>query len=131
MIRKFTTELPARQSYYRRSDSRNRKYLDAHLSITKLHENFNASHSDNKTSYGVFAKVFNGEFNISLGSPRKDIWNICTKFLVSIRQAELVSNGEISKTLKRDKRHLRRADVFTTKLAEVQSGTNFLYHCYI
>nr|CAI5825354.1 unnamed protein product [Callosobruchus analis] len=33
-IRKFISELPARESHYTRSDNRNRKYLDPNLSIT-------------------------------------------------------------------------------------------------
>lgn len=37
-------------------DSRNIKYLDPNLSITKVHDNFN-KHSDTKVSYGIFAKV--------------------------------------------------------------------------
>lgn len=125
-IRKFLSELPARESHYTRSDSRNRKYLDPNLSITKLHENFNTSHPDNKISYGVFAKVFNEDFNISFGYPRKDICNTCTKLLVNIRQAELQSNNEETlKTLKREKElHLRKAEVFKTKLAEVQKSTD-------
>lgn len=57
-IRKCIDELPARESHYTRSDSRNRKYLDPSLSITKLHDNFNEN-SGTKVLYGIFYKVFN------------------------------------------------------------------------
>lgn len=124
-VRQFIAELPARESHYTRSDSRNRKYLDPNLSITKVHEIYNAQHLNNKVSYGIFAKVFNEEFNISFGYPRKDICNTCTKFLVNIRQAEIESNAEALQTLKRDKEiHLRKAEVFKTKLAEVQKSAD-------
>nr|CAI5831975.1 unnamed protein product [Callosobruchus analis] len=80
-IRKFISELPARESHYTRSDNRNRKYLDPNLSITKLHENFNSQHPNDKISYGIFAKVFNEEFNISFAHPRKDICTPVQNFL--------------------------------------------------
>lgn len=118
-VRRFLEELPARESHYSRSDNKLRKYLDSHLSVAKLHQNFLEKNQDKQVSYEMFRKIFTEEYNISFGFPRKDICKECTLFLTRLQQAEVTHDEASTQTVKTARElHLRKAEWFQKKISE-------------
>lgn len=83
----FISNIPTQESLYSRSDNKHRKYISADLCIAELHRQFLIANPDldQMVKYEKFRDIFNHDFNISFGHPRKDICNVCEKFKVDIR----------------------------------------------
>ncbi|CAG9793242.1 unnamed protein product [Diatraea saccharalis] len=91
-VHDFIETLPSRKSHYTRNNNKPKKFLDSHLSINKLYNKFVSEvHPELKTkvSYEKFRQIFNQDFNISFGFPRKDICQVCEKLNMDIKSAEI------------------------------------------
>ncbi|KAJ2950010.1 hypothetical protein O0L34_g11347 [Tuta absoluta] len=126
-IHSFISGLPVQASHYSRTDNKHRKYLSADLNIAELHRQFLTINPDLKdvVKYEKFRDVFNLDFNISFGSPRKDICNVCEKFKVDIKSAELAQKTEELERLKGERElHHKKAETFFNKLTEASKDTD-------
>lgn len=118
-VHNFIEGLPSQVSHYSRSHNKHRKYIAADLSIAELHRRFISKNLDLKenVSYEKFRDIFNHDFNLSFGTPRKDICHTCEKLKVDIQSAELSKDENKIKGLKTEKElHLRKAEVFFDKI---------------
>lgn len=76
MVKDFILSLKSRKSHYSLKDSR-KLYLSDSLNITKLHNMYNEKNPDHKMQYESFRCIFENDFNISFGYPRKDTCSTC------------------------------------------------------
>lgn len=75
-VKLFISSLKGRKSHYSLSDS-DKVYLSEELNIHKLSCLFNASNPTHEVSYDKFREIFNNNFNIAFGYPRKDTCSFC------------------------------------------------------
>lgn len=126
-VHDFISNLPTESSHYCRTDNKHRKYLAANLSIAKLHRFFLKTYPDlnNILHYDKFREIFNHDFNLSFGTPRKDICNVCEKYKVDIKSAELAKDDHKVQQLKSEKElHLTNAQEFFDKLKASETNTD-------
>lgn len=98
-------------------------YLSEELNIHKLSCLFNASNPTHKVSYDKFREIFNNNFNIAFGYPRKDTCSFCDLYksknvsledsLVNVSQKakEQISN-DLKKLENDHKIHLLKSEKF-------------------
>lgn len=123
-MREHIRSFPARESHYSRSKNEQKKYLDANLSITKMHQLLlkDQPNLEGAAKYWLYEDIFNHEFNISFGYPRSDICDTCEKFYADIKKSEV--NNEITKVRQlkvEHELHVRRGDAFNTQLKEMMT----------
>ncbi|KAK5648093.1 hypothetical protein RI129_002985 [Pyrocoelia pectoralis] len=106
-VHDYIKNLPCRESHYSRSQNKYRKYLPSECTVIDLHRKYSEDNPEYTISYGRFLKIFNEDYNISFGYPRKDI---CVKLQNDDQQVrELNLQKEI---------HIRKAEVFYTLMKE-------------
>lgn len=77
------TSFPAESSHYSRTQNPNKKYLSPTLSISQMNKLYIEQCAEEGLqreyfiNYGVYAKVFSSEFNLSFGQPRSDTCATC------------------------------------------------------
>lgn len=121
-VHKFIEGIPARESHYSRESSKHKKYVDSNLSVAELHRKFKHDNPDIEIKYSKFNEIFNKDFNIAFGHPRKDICATCEKLKVQIDFATV--NKEVSRlnSLKVEKElHLRKAETFFKSITKAES----------
>ena len=64
-------------SHYRVADVPNRRYLESHLTITDMMNDYNLKH-ENHVSFPVYYRAFSEE-NISFMKPNQDVCDMCEK----------------------------------------------------
>lgn len=90
--------------------------------------------------YETYRHIFNNEFNIAFGDPRKDTCSTCDELVLKIQHTELKIaeaaeseqcqyNRELEKLVREHDLHKRRAETFYTNKREAkarakQSGTS-------
>lgn len=96
LIKKHIELFPTMESHYCRSSS-NRKYLDAKLTIKKMHEQFisyfkknlPANVDDSRVpSAKVYRDYFCSNYNLSFYVPKKDQCSICARKKVNMQNDE-------------------------------------------
>lgn len=113
-VHNFIKNIPTVESHYCRSDAKHRKYLSAELNMTKIHSDYLTQNPENPISYELFRKIFNEDFNISFGYPRKDICKLCTKFMIEIKEEK---NKDRVKVLEDERnKHQDSANIFYEKM---------------
>ena len=111
----------ARESHYSRTQNKHKKYLDASLSVAKLHRDFIEANPELRYAckYSLYYSIFNYEFNIGFGYPRSDICDLCEKLNVDVKRAQIASDERLQKKLtQKIELHHRKADVFTLQMQE-------------
>lgn len=124
-VNEFIENLPARESHYSRSSNKFKKYLDSNLTIAELHRKFLADNPENKISYEKFRQIFNEDFNISFGQPRKDICSTCEKN--NILKEAAVANNNIQEKINLERAqelHLRKSEVFLKRISTTEKEQN-------
>lgn len=83
-VEEFVKGLKGRKSHYSLADS-NKMYLSEDLNIVKLHKMYYSDRNvDHKVSYETFRGIFENNFNISFGYPRKDTCSTCDSLKAEI-----------------------------------------------
>lgn len=121
-VKKFIEKLPAKESHYNRSKCK-RIYLDANLSISKLHGFYNAAVENNylKVEYSFFRSIFNNDFNIGFSSPTTDACSLC---VLLKNQIKFEKDAAKRNNLMLQKRiHTLRANAFYTLIKESPEGS--------
>lgn len=103
-------------------------YLSKDLNVNLMHKNFLTKHPGVKFSYESYRTIFNTEFNLRFGNPRKDTCSFCDENKINIESLmnKILSKSipvEESNTLKEDlsklriehKAHLTRAGFFYSR----------------
>lgn len=81
-IKKHIESFPVVESHYCRKES-SRKYLDCKLNITKMHELYLQTITEQpkaKISYQMYQKIFCTDYNMSFYKPRKDTCGQCSVY---------------------------------------------------
>lgn len=125
-IREFIGNLRGTESHYNRKKSR-RIYLEANLSIAKLHKIYNSHQpSQYKSSLSMFSRVFCGEYNIGFSSPAADCCALCIRLKDNIKKEK---DPKKKSDLMIERRiHKKRADAFY-KLAK-ENPPNSISFCF-
>lgn len=122
-VMEFIKSLKGRKSHYSIRDS-SKVYLPEELNIAKLHRMYNESNKENQVGYTTFREIFENNFNISFGFPRKDTCSTCDilKGEIAILEEEIAQcmDEKTKKTKKKTidqkndekKLHLARSDKF-------------------
>lgn len=119
----FIKSLKGRKSHYSLKDT-SKVYLPDELDVAKLHRMYNESNKENQIGYTTFRDIFECNFNISFGYPRKDTCSSCDQFkaeisvigekLATCRDEE--TKKALNKTLKEKEKeklvHLKRSSKF-------------------
>lgn len=79
LVTDFIKSLRGRKSHYSLNDS-DKLYLPEELNVSKLSKMYNERHPGNAVHYDTFRSIFNNDFNISFGYPRKDTCSTCDIF---------------------------------------------------
>lgn len=87
-IKSHIESFPAVESHYTRAKS-NRLYLPAHLSISKMHFEFEKAFPDLKVTESCYRRIFCNEYNYSFHKPKKDTCITCAQYLNAIDKAPL------------------------------------------
>ena len=75
----------------------------------------------------MYSNIFNYEFNIAFGYPRSDICDLCERHQVAIKAAAAKSNLAEKRELEVEHElHIRKADVFTIQINEVNESAQAL-----
>lgn len=122
-VMEFIKSLKGRKSHYSLADS-NKIYLPENLNIVKLHKMYSETNVDNKISYESFREIFESNFNISFGYPRKDTCSTCdslkadmssiTTLLNSTSDLETrkTASNDIEKKTRERELHLKKSERF-------------------
>ncbi|CAH2003243.1 unnamed protein product [Acanthoscelides obtectus] len=123
---KFTRPCNHNTTSYNRKQSV-RIYLQANLSIAKLHKIFNSQQpAQYKSSLSMFSRIFCGEFNIGFSSPAADCCALCIRLKDNIRNEK---DPKKKSDLMIERRiHRKRADAFH-KLAK-EDSPNSITFCF-
>lgn len=121
----FIKSLKGRKSHYSLKDS-SRIYLPEELNLAKVHRMYNEANKEHIVGLTTFRDIFNGNFNISFGYPRKDTCSSCDilKSEISVLEDKVtkVVDDESKAALKQElinkekekKVHLARSEKFYT-----------------
>ena len=118
-IRSHIEQFPARESHYSRSHNVHKKYLDASLTVSKMHQMFIEGNPDlkNKVKYWLYYRIFTEEYNISFGFPRSDVCDKCEYYMAKIKASEAEGNNdETAKLQALHEEHIIAADQFNIQL---------------
>ena len=119
----FIKSLRGRKSHYSLKDSA-RLYLPEELDKAKLHRIYNESNKEHTVGLTTFREIFDGNFNISFGYPRKDTCSSCDimKSEISILEDNITKASdeelktsialELKKKQVEKKLHLARSEKF-------------------
>ena len=118
-IRSHIEQFPARESHNSRSHNVHKKYLDASLTVSKMHQMFIEGNPDlkNKVKYWLYYRIFTEEYNISFGFPRSDVCDKCEYYMAKIKASEAEGNNdETAKLQALHEEHIIAADQFNIQL---------------
>lgn len=119
----FIKSLKGRKSHYSIRDT-SKLYLSEELNISKLHRMYNDSNKEHQIGYTTFREIFENNFNISFGFPRKDTCSTCDilKSEIAILEEKIAQcvDEETKKAMKKTleqkngekQLHLARSDKF-------------------
>ena len=85
-VKTHISSLKSRSSHYARGPAK-KLYLSENLSISKLFELFKEKYPKSRVNYNKYREIFNKNFNIGFGYPRKDTCSECDRYTV-LQQAE-------------------------------------------
>lgn len=109
-VRQFIGNLRGKESHYNRKKSK-RIYLDATLSVAKLHKMYNRQcNRENQVTYDMFRNIFLNDFNIGFSSPASDVCSKCTRLREQVRHTRDLQ--ERQKLLMEYRIHRKRANTF-------------------
>lgn len=96
---------------------RQKKYLDARLSIKVMHNMFLEANPEckNKVKYDFFREFFNENFNYSFGRPQIDVCSTCEGFSMKMKDRNLSDNAKRNVAAEQ-MLHKRRAKKFYSAL---------------
>ncbi|XP_072941532.1 uncharacterized protein [Epargyreus clarus] len=121
-VHDFIESIPARESHYSRESNKHKKYIDSNLSVAELHRKFKGDNPEINIKYSKFNEIFNKDFNIAFGQPRKDICATCEKLKVQIDFATMNKDMKHVNSLKMEKElHLRKAEVFLKTITKTEA----------
>lgn len=114
---KFIQKFEPLELHHIRGKIKHRIYLDASLNITKMFKMYNdQSGPGMSVTHSFFRKVFNRNFNIGFGTPRKDVCSTCLQLQEQIKHEKCTAKKQ---KLMIDLRiHKLRAKAFFEKLRE-------------
>lgn len=95
----FIQSLKGRKSHYSLKDT-SKFYLPEELNKSKLHRMYNETNKDNTVGFTTFRDIFDNNFNISFGYPRKDTCSTCDVLKAEISVLEKKSMERMTKKLK-------------------------------
>lgn len=98
-VMKFIKSLKGRKSHYSIRDT-SKVYLSEELNIAKLHRMYNESNKEYQVGYTTFREIFENNFNISFGFPRKDTCSTCDIAILEEKIAQCMDE-ETKKTMKK------------------------------
>ncbi|KAJ8949696.1 hypothetical protein NQ314_008159 [Rhamnusium bicolor] len=113
-VRRHINSFEAVDSHYCRKNS-NRLYLPPTLSVSKMYDLYLEFCKDNSiseiASESIYRQIFTHEFNISFFSPKKDLCDICHKYMTSDANEKFLIQEEFdkhleNKNLARDKKNI-------------------------
>lgn len=118
-VHEHIQSLRGRKSHYSLKKT-SKIYLPEELNIKKLHQMYLMKYHNQPVSYEYYRYIFNSEYNIGFGYPRKDTCSFCDKMNVNMEALKKnEAKGKIDteiKSLEIEKAlHLRKADAFYNK----------------
>jgi len=123
--------LEPRESHYSRESNPNKLFLPSGTTKKQLHQNFihenqqfnpHVHEYEENLSYFSFLKIFNDEFNISVGYPRSDLCHICE--LLNKRECiarRSASEDEVRQIQEEQIAHWTMADRFYATMREAKN----------
>ena len=78
-VRKHIESFPKIESHYCRAETK-REYLESHLSIRKMFNEFKETNSANSIKEHTYRKVFNEQYNLGFHKPSKDQCDTCDNY---------------------------------------------------
>lgn len=126
-VRSFIKQLRGTESNYNRNKSK-RIYLNAELSIKKLHTIYNMQAIDVlKVKCSMFRKIFVNEFNIGFKSPASDTCSTCCLLKEMIKNSTPGSQEKM-KLMVEKRIHSQRAQSFNSHMKEtVPNSISFCF----
>lgn len=101
----FLKSLKGRKSHYSLKDTK-KIYLPAELNISKLHTMYLSHNPEHKLSYESFRGIFENDFNLSFGYPRKDTCSTCDSFKAQISALEEKLKSDLTINLEETRKNL-------------------------
>lgn len=120
ILRQHIESFPVKTSHY---SGKNKQYLDARLSVYKMHCLLKEKYPNLKCSYQFFLQFFNSNYNLSFGRPQIDCCCTCKGLQVNIKNphiADSVKKAAVAELII----HKRRAKKFYTKLKHEATATD-------
>ena len=128
-VTNFIKTLRGSYSHYARGKSSNRLYMSCELSIKKLWQMYNDKvNSELQVKQTFFRNIFNRNFNIGFGSPRKDVCSTCLSLDEKIKRT--LDYERKLKLIEKKKIHTTEANNFFDHLRESRDDLIiFSYDC--
>ena len=101
----------------------NKQYLEPHLNITAMWENYKSTHRD--ISYIVYQRAFQSE-NIGFGKPLQDKWDVCSKYRTHCKDLDGAHDVDACEQCKIGQDHKKKAEEAHTHYCEDRDKVTLL-----
>ncbi|CAG4957539.1 unnamed protein product [Colias eurytheme] len=127
-VHSFLKSLNCVEAHYCRGSSQQRKYLPSELNIKKIYKLFKQAHPNSPVKSSYFRSIFNQDFNLGFGSPRRDVCSKCLELQEKLKNENDTSKKNLLMIEKRI--HKLRAQTFFKLLREKEGQMiTFSFDC--